>query len=174
VSSIEGLDELMDELDDLEEDIIDGLILGLSKGLKRTVEVAKEILKGNGDVDTGQLLNSITSFVERKGDTVDGQAVATAGHSIYVEMGTGPVGQANHQGVAPVPVTYRTAGTTRTLKNGKTYTLRGWVYYDKKTGQYRYTEGQPARPYMYPAYKVTRELIVNDAREAVQQKLRER
>jgi hypothetical protein len=155
VSSIEGLDELLDELDDLEQDILDAAAFGLAKGLKRTVGVAKALCSA----DSGQLRNSITDIVERKGDTVDGQALATAGHAIYVEMGTGPVGQANHQGVAPVPVTYRTTG---------------WVYRSKKDGKFYGTKGQPARPYLYPAYKQTRKLILSDVREAVEQRLRER
>ena len=123
MSSIEGLDELLDELDSLEQDILDAAALGLAKGLKRTVGIAKALCPA----DSGQLRNSITSVVERKGDTVDGQALATAGHAVYVEMGTGPAGQANHQGVAPVPVTgftgaRRTAGFTGPKANQRGHT----------------------------------------------------
>lgn len=155
MSSIEGLDELLDELDDLTNEILDAAVIGLSKGLKRTVGVAKALCQ----VDSGQLRNSITSVVERKADTVDGQVLATAGHAVYVEMGTGPVGQANHQGIAPVPVTYRTTP---------------WVYRSKKDGKFYRTKGQPARPYLYPAYKQTKGLILNDVRKAIEQRLKER
>ncbi len=155
MSSIEGLDELLDELDSLEQDILDATALGLAKGLKRTVAIAKALCPA----DSGQLRNSITSVVDRKQDTVDGQALATAGHAVYVEMGTGPVGQAKHQGVAPVPVTYRTTG---------------WVYRSKKDGKFYRTKGQPARPYLYPAYKQTRGLILGDVRKAIEARLKER
>lgn len=156
MSSIEGLDELLDQLDGLEEAVLEGAQHGLARGLKITVGEAKALCP----VDTGQLRNSITSMVERKLDRVDGQVLATARHAVYVEMGTGPVGQANHQGVAPVPVTYR---------------VTPWVY-PMKTNKgiiFRHTRGMPARPFMYPAYKQTRRRILAEVKRCVEEKLRE-
>lgn len=71
---------------------------------------------------------------------------------MYVEMGTGPVGEANHAGISPnVNPMYTQPYVLRTSKNGKKYRVKGWYYFNEKSGSVRYTEGQPARPFMYPA-----------------------
>jgi len=145
---LEGLGTTLTMLDGLKAEIIEAAAAGLRKGLKRTVKEAKALCT----VDTGGLRNSITDIVTVEGNTVDGQVVATAEHAVYVEMGTGPVGEANHAGIASVPVTY---------------SPKGWTYKDPKTGEFIHTRGQAAQPYMYPAYKLTKDLVVQDVKVAI-------
>lgn len=132
---IEGLDALCEQLDDLADEIKDAAERGLNAALKDIVARAKNL----APEDLGQLRNSITSRVDRQGNEIDAAVIAGAGHAVYVEMGTGPRGQASDKREA-APV-------------GATYTTHGWVYRDPKTGNFYYTEGQPAKPFLYPAYK---------------------
>ncbi len=149
MSSIEGMDDVLGMLDGLEDELLLAAMKGLEKGLKRTVAEAKALCQ----VDTGGLRNSIQSHVSRQGDKIDGTVSATGEHAVYVEMGTGPVGEVNHAGISP---------------NAKpTYSPKGWTYFHPKQKQFFYSRGQPARPYMYPAYKLTKRQIIEDVKAAI-------
>ncbi len=169
MSSIDGMDEVLDMLDGLKEEILQAALVGVRKGLGRIVAQAKANL-GDG-VGTGQLRNSITSMAELQGDHIEGQVIAASDHAVYREMGTGPRGEANHAGIAPIPVTYKVDGTTieYTTKKGKhiRYHIKGWVYKDPKTQSFRYTEGQAAHPYLYPAYKIRKPNLITDVKTAI-------
>lgn len=83
---------------------------------------AKTNLTNNGSVDTGNLRNSITHQVdEEELAAYIGSAVE---YSAYVELGTGE----HYPGGRPTP----------------------WVYQDAK-GNWHYTRGNPAKPYLKPA-----------------------
>lgn len=95
----------------------------------------KDEARKNAPVDTGELLKSIKYKVDEKDNCIVGTVFSNKDHAVYVEFGTGPKGQENHQGISPEvkPI----------------YTPTGWVYYDENKGQFFYTKGQPARPFMY-------------------------
>lgn len=150
----EGLDALLEQLEEMAEEIKDAALQGLKAGLSETVAWAKNAVQE----DTGQLRNSIISTAERQGNEIYGKAVAGASHAVYVEMGTGPKGQASDGGKAPI---------------GATYTTHGWVYRDPKTGNFYYTYGQPANPFMYPAYKATKDTIKDKIAEAINRAVEE-
>ena len=84
---------------------------------------------------------SISGEVHRSGDTFEGKITCKSPHGIYVEFGTGSVGAASGGNGSRARVSY----TTRP----------GWVYpvqgYDDT--EFYYTEGQPAKPFMYPAFE---------------------
>lgn len=109
-----------------------------------------------GFVPRGELRRSIYSTVEQDADATIGTVYTDAGHAIFVEFGTGPVGQADHAGISPdVPVAY---------------TQEQWVWVDEEDG-FHTTEGQPAQPFMYPALKSMEKHVVsaigNDLQAAV-------
>lgn len=168
MSSIEGLDEVFDALDGMKEEILLAALQGLREGMKLTVAEAKTLCLG----DTGGLRNSITDMAEIDGDKIDAQVVATAEHAVYVEMGTGPKGEANHAGISPnAKPTYKMDGRTikRVSKKGKPYEyhVNGWFYTDPKSNTVKYTEGQPARPFMYPAFKLTKDALIAKVKAAI-------
>jgi hypothetical protein len=141
MNGIEGMDELLAALDGpLREAALDGAAAGLERGLKRTVATAKLL----APVDRGELRNSITSYVGRKGGTADGVTIATSDHAVYVEMGTGDRGHASDNGKAPGVATY----------------TAGWP-------------GMAAQAYMYPAHEQTKGLVLADAAKGIAQRLRE-
>ena len=134
---IEGLDDLLEAFDGLSGTVVDAAEEGLKSGLKHMVETAKLLVP----VDKGDLRKSITSTVERKGDVVDGEVLATSDHAIFVEMGTGDRGQASDEGKA----------------QGATYTIGH--------------PGQPAQPFLYPAYQLTEKIVLGDVKTSARRKL---
>lgn len=168
MSSIEGVDEVFDALDGLKEEILLAALQGLREGMELTVKAAKNLCPEKD----GQLRNSITSMAEIQGDKIDAKVTPTAEYAICVEMGTGPKGEANHAGISPnaKPV-YTVTGTDikRVSKKGKPYGyhLDGWFYIDPETEEFRYTEGQPARPFMYPAFRLTKDALITKVKTAI-------
>lgn len=110
-------------------------------------------------VDTGELQNSIDYDIEETDKGYVGKVFSNKEHAIYVELGTGPKGEANHSGISPQikPI----------------YSPSGWVYYDTDKQKFIFTNGQPARPFMYPALHDNREKISKFIQSRVQKKIEE-
>ena len=109
-------------------------------------------------VDTGDLRKRTRARTPKiDGDTVEAKVVANTEYALYVEMGTGPVGEAIHDGIDP--------------NANPTYCPEGWVY-PTKDGGYKFTLGQPAQPFMYPAKKQNeqraQEIIADEIQKAVE------
>lgn len=98
----------------------------------------------------GSLRESIKATVDIVDGNIEARLSSPLEYAVYVEMGTGPKGEANHAGTAPV---------------GATYHATGWVYHDEKG--FHYTTGQPARPFMYPAYKANKQVVVGKIMAAI-------
>jgi hypothetical protein len=128
--SVSGIDSLLEHLDGLTDGLKTAVVAGMKDGLE---DIKKDAVM---NCPYGELSGSIQTEVIENGKGVSGRVYSTLNHAVYVEMGTGPKGEANHSGVAPVPVTY---------------SPKGWVYHDE-TG-FHGTRGQPARPFLYPAYR---------------------
>ena len=110
-------------------------------------------------VDTGELQNSIDYNVDISAKGFTGKVFTNKEHGLYVELGTGPKGEASHIGISPgiKPI----------------YSPSGWVYYDTDKQKFIFTNGQPARPFMYPALHDNREKISKFIQEKVQRKIEE-
>ena len=111
------------------------------------------------EVDTGELQNSIDYNVDISAKGFTGKVFTNKEHGLYVELGTGPKGEASHIGISPEikPI----------------YSPSGWVYYDTDKQKFIFTNGQPARPFMYPALHDNREKISKFIQEKVQRKIEE-
>ena len=108
-------------------------------------------------VPRGELKRSIFTKVEQDADATIGCVYTTADHAIFVEFGTGPVGQSSHAGISPnVPVAY---------------TQEPWVWMDDEGG-FHTTEGQPAQPFMYPALKSMEKYVVNAIKSDLQAEIK--
>lgn len=107
-------------------------------------------------VDTGSLMASI-GMGAYDPQTRTGVVYAGGYHAFYVEFGTGVVGAGSpHPGIASGEIgSFSVMG-----ENGNTYTKYGtykhkndgWVYMNDK-GQFRWTKGYEARPFMYNTFK---------------------
>lgn len=114
----------------------------------------------NVRVDTGELQNSITYRLEDKGNgNWRGVIFTNKEHGLYVELGTGPVGEASHIGISP--------------EIKPMYSPSPWVYYDKDKKQFFYTHGQPAKPFLYPALHDNKDKIKKFIKYRMKNELKE-
>lgn len=149
---IEGLDRLYRKIARLHNIDIKPIIEDA------TIRVRDEA-KMRVPVDTGELQNSIDYNVDKTAEGFIGKVFTNKEHGLYVELGTGPKGEASHIGISPEikPI----------------YSPSGWVYYDTDKQKFIFTNGQPARPFMYPALHDNREKISKFIQSRVQKKIEE-
>lgn len=149
---IEGLDRLYRKIARLHNIDIKPIIEDA------TIRVRDEA-KMRVPVDTGELQNSIDYNVDISAKGLTGKVFTNKEHGLYVELGTGPKGEASHIGISPEikPI----------------YSPSGWVYYDVDKQKFIFTNGQPARPFMYPALHNNREKISKFIQSRVQRKIEE-
>jgi HK97 gp10 family phage protein len=156
---IKGLDSLMHKIEALGGCTTKAATTGLNKTLQDITTDAKE----NCPVDTSQLRDSIEPYGEahkakEQGGVVSGAAGTNVEHGPYVEFGTGPVGEA-------------------TAVSGKypetlAYTQKGWTYCSEKLGQFIHTRGQPAQPYLWPAYEAHAKELPDNIKKAADEEIR--
>ena len=105
----------------------------------------------------GGLRNSIHMKVEQSGDGIVGKVFAGGGHAMYVEFGTGVVGEASN---------YPKAGEL-----GLKYAQYSWTYTPDGGEHFYTTKGYRARPFMYPALNQNKaqikKLITNALKEGI-------
>lgn len=111
--------------------------------------------KAVGRYSSGELANSIGITMEDGKDGATAHIGTNKEYALYVELGTGPKGQADHTGISPdVTPTYRQSPwwihESQIDKNAAA--AYHWFYVDvKDKGRFYRVTGQPARPYLYPA-----------------------
>ena len=117
----------------------------------------------------GELRNSIKVRVKMEGDRVIGEVFTNSDHGAYVELGTGPKGQASHSGISPdVSVSYRSSPWFVHEDQ-----INVGPYHFQKVGEFYKIYGQPAQPYLYPALKDNQERVSNNISKYVSRKLKE-
>ena len=94
---------------------------------------------------TGALGNSIHMQVEQRGDDITGKVFAGGGHAMFVEFGTGVVGEASNY--------------PRAAALGLKYAQYSWTYTPDGGEHFYTTKGYRARPFMYPALNQNRARI---------------
>lgn len=99
-------------------------------------QIAKLQVISLGAFDTGELESSIIGYYSPS--LRAGLVKAGAWHAVFVEYGTGVVGQSNQH---PIPEgwSYDVSG------HGDS----GWVYKSDRDGNFHWTNGMPSRPFMY-------------------------
>lgn len=117
----------------------------------------------------GELRNSIKVRVRIEGGRAIGEVFTNSDHGAYVELGTGPKGQASHSGISPeVSVSYRS--TPWYVHEDQ---INVGPYHFAKRGEFYKMYGQPAQPYLYPALKDNQERVSNNISKYVSRKIRE-
>lgn len=149
---LSGLDDVFSLLDRFDEDgLEDALRAGLGSGLQKIAGAAKMLCP----VDTGSLRNSIKTRMTFDGEgALVGEVYVGKQYGVFVEMGTGPKGEQSHAGVNPEWL------------SKVTYSPKGWVY-PTDDGEFRHTLGQPARPFLYPAYRSEKHKVADEIRRAI-------
>lgn len=173
---MKGADGLMKEFRALEDSAFtDDLMWAVNDCIGLVQATAKDLCLTN----RGGLENSIHTMTERDGDRITATCYTDKEYNVYVEFGTGPVGQEDHKGIAPdIPVAYKQSrwmipGDAMDRYEAEKYKLP--VVEDKDGGPIGYlTYGQAARPYMYPALKDNEEEITRRLGDAVKTYFRKR
>lgn len=152
MNKIQGLDSLLKKLESMDSQITDYLF----KSVARETKAVQADAKNNCPVNHGELKASIVAEVSTTKDGVIGIVRTNKEYAAHVEFGTGPVGQANHEGTSP--------------HVNRAYSQKGWAFpasevsaadaaqykWPKRTyggEDYYVTSGQRAQPFMYPALK---------------------
>lgn len=115
--------------------------------------------KAQAPVDKGQLAGSIHMQVKDTGKELEGRVYTNTEYAAYVEFGTGVKGNGTYP--------YKVEGFTPEYKD------KGWAYYDEDKGEWIYTKGQEAQPYMYPALKTHERTIKQMFKNGVHTKLKQ-
>lgn len=114
-------------------------------------------------VNHGELRQTIKTKVEAMEGMVIGTVYTNNKHAAYVELGTGPIGEANHEGISPEvnPVYSQSGwwfpGDKVTPQDAEKYHWPSMTTEDGKT--LYFTQGQPAQPFMYPALKGIEDIV---------------
>lgn len=130
---------------------------------EKGVEIAQTYVASLDAIFTYELNSSI--HAEHIKDVQGGgiyAVVAGTDHALFVEFGTGIVGQESpYPGELSDGVTweYASGKTIRQLADGR----YGWFY--NKDGQWYFTEGMPSRPFMYYTAIELRKIILETAKE---------
>jgi len=149
MSEIVNADKLIAKLHRLSDSrTVTDIVLTAANGGGKMVQGEAKLL---APVNTGELRNEGIQ-VKAEAKSV-GEAIAvvyvTKEYGIYVELGTGLVGQANHSGISPeVTVSYRS--TPWYVHESQ---IDVGPYHFQKVGDFYKMYGQPAQPYLYPALK---------------------
>lgn len=165
-----GAKNVTDVLKKLPEVTREGLIRGIDRGIHLVQEAAKSECPGG----TGELRESIYVDVEEEGNVIRGVCFTDKSYNFYVEFGTGPKGQSNHEGISPnVAVAYTQSpwwiheGPGEDEIDRATAEYYHFPYIDTPQGRFYRCSGQAAHPFMYPALKNNEDEIVRIVREEV-------
>lgn len=132
---------------------------------ERGVEIARVQIANLDAIFTGELIQSIhAEYKDSAENKVVFAVVADSLHACYVEFGTGWKGL-NSPYPYPMPEgiswNYNTGETIQYNKEKGTY----YWFYPGKDGLWHYTEGMPARPFLYNTSLELQREIGNIAKE---------
>ena len=106
-------------------------------------------------VSSGELRNSIGMTITQDAHGIHAHVGTNKRYANYVEFGTGPKGMAHHSGVSPeVAVTYTMSPwwIHESQVAPDVPQVYHWPYIDTEQGRFYKCSGQPAHPYIYPAF----------------------
>lgn len=142
--------------------------LRLGTAIGKGIVFVQEAAKDRCPAHDGELRESIYIDVEESGDSVTGICFTNKEHGPYVEFGTGPKGQANHEGISPdVTVAYSQSpwwiheGPGENEIDRATAEYYHFFYVDTPQGRFYQCTGQAAQPFLYPALKDNEEEVSN-------------
>ena len=169
MSEFDRLADKMDRLGRIPDEI---LMAGVARQITRVSDAARMLCPGH----SGELRQSIKTRTEAVEGAVRGTCYTAKSYAAYVEFGTGPNGQENHKGISPaitpayVQHGWMIPAKAMSREEAEEYGL-GVVEKNGKVIGYL-TNGQQARPFMYPALKDQEEDIVAALGKDIQKKVR--
>lgn len=164
-----SIDKAIKELEQYKAEIKAKTEMLVSKLVDKGVDIAKMSLLSYGAYQTGDLFNSIDGEVaESKTGKLIGYVRVCADYVVYVEFGTGVVGDKSpHPDAQDLDYDY----------DVNDHGEDGWFYpYDnRRAHKYRFnpatkreqpwTAGEPAKPFMYDTSLYLRDILISTAKE---------
>lgn len=150
--SIKGIDSLTQRFNKIAN-------MELTTAVNKATNLVHGQAKALAPVDTGGLAGSIHMQVKDTGKELQGRVYTNCEYAMYVEFGTGVTGNGTYP--------YQVEGLNLKYKN------KGWRYYDEDKGEWIYTRGQKAQPYMYPSLNMHKKTIKAILKQGVYTKLKE-
>ena len=150
--SIKGVDRLTQRFNKIAN-------MELRTAVNKATQLVHGQAKALAPADTGQLRESIHIQVKDTGKAVEGRVYTNCEYGAYVEFGTGVTGNGTYP--------YKVEGLNLEYKD------KGWAYYDEDKGEWIYTKGQKAQPYMYPSLNMHKKTIKAILKQGVYTKLKE-
>lgn len=154
--SIKGVDRLTQRFNKIANMELRGAV---NKATQLVHGQAKDLAPTNKNGGGGLLRESIHMQVKATSKGLEGRVYTNTEYAAYVEFGTGVTGNGTYP--------YKVEGLSLTYKD------KGWAYFDEDKGEWIYTKGQKAQPYMYPALKQNEKAIKKILKSGVHTKLKE-
>lgn len=133
---------------------------GVGRAIKTVQGEAKLLCPG----DTGELRQSIMTTVEGTPEHVIGTCFGNKPYTPFVELGTGPRGEQNHEGISPAisPAYTQSPWWIHESQVDKEVAEKyHWFKISTKEGVFYQCTGQPAHPFLYPALKNNEEKVTD-------------
>ncbi|WP_277405493.1 HK97-gp10 family putative phage morphogenesis protein [Lacrimispora xylanisolvens] len=169
---IKGLDSLMKKYNSMT-----GSITG--QGLEKAVGASIKMVQGEAKllcpVNDGELRQSIKTSVYSQDEKVIGVAYTNKKHGPYVELGTGPKGEADHAGISPeVSPSYTQSPwwIHESQIDAATAEKYHMFHIDTPEGRFYQSSGQAAQPFMYPALKNNEERATRNIKNYLAREIR--
>ncbi|MCD7917305.1 MAG: HK97 gp10 family phage protein [Clostridiales bacterium] len=162
--SVSGFDALISALEQSPDKLQRATV---SRAAKLAEQIAAQSREG-APVNYGRLRNSLESYVEANGDQIEGGVKTRYGPAVYQEFGTGLVGAANpHPKAAELGVSHRPDGWV--YQSEEAAAMRGEEYVKGEKGGYVYTEGVPAKAFLYNALTANEDAILESLGGAIEE-----
>jgi len=157
--SVDGRKELVRQFGRIESNTDNTAFQAVSKGIRFVQANAKHLCP----VGDGELRDSIYATVEADPNMVRGSCYTNKRHGPYVELGTGPKGQADHDGISPAanPVYTQSPWWIHESQIDKATAEKYRMFsIETKDGIFYRSSGQAAQPFMYPALKGNEDEVI--------------
>lgn len=144
--SPQGVADAIKEIRQYQKDVENKVRLLIQRLTDIGAEIARVKIVGMGAYYSGELLSGVDGYYSPMLNI--GFVRVTSDHVAFVEFGTGVVGQNSpHKNAEYLSIAawqYAVGPKIFTTKDGRV----GWIY-PTKDGEFRFTEGMKARPFMY-------------------------
>ena len=137
-------------------------IVGNPQYLYDAANYVQAAAKDLAPADSGDLRQNIQVTVTKDVGAIVAHIGTRLEYALYVELGTGPRGAADHSGISPdISPTYSTSGwwIHESQIPAGTAEKYHWTTITTKQGKFYKCDGQPAQPYLYPALKDNEQTI---------------
>lgn len=139
----------------------------VTRAARLAEQIAAQAREG-APVNYGRLRNSLESYVEANGDQIEGGVKTSYAPAIYHEFGTGPVGAANpHPKATELGVSHRPDGWV--YQSEEAAAMRGEEYAEGEKGGFVYTEGVPAKAFLYNALTASEDAVLEGLGGAIEE-----